>query len=122
MPLRFVLDENLRGPLRRAIVRHNATGRPEFDATCVGEPPDLPLGRRDETLLEWCEREARILISLDHAALPRHLADRLAAGRHVPGVLLIRAGASIPEVLAALEVIAYAGDAADFRDRIAYIP
>ncbi len=122
MAIRFVLDENLRGPLWRAILRHNASGGLPLDATRVGEPPDLPLGSSDEELLAWCEREGRILISLDQETLPGHLADRLDAGGHAPGVLLIRPTAAMRDVLEALELVAHAGDPAEYRDRVAFVP
>ena len=59
MAIRFLLDENLRGPLWQAIQRHNAAGGLPLDVERVGEPPDLPLGSLDSTLLEWCQRAAR---------------------------------------------------------------
>lgn len=122
MAIRFVLDENLRGPLWRAIHRHNASGGLPIDATRVGEPPDLPLGIPDDALLEWCEREGRLLVSLDRETLPDHVADRLRAGRHCPGVLLIRVHVSIPDVLEVLELVAHAGTPDEFRDLVLYVP
>ena len=48
MPLRFLLDENLRGgALWRAIQRHNAGGIDLLEATRVGDPVDLPCGSLD---------------------------------------------------------------------------
>ncbi|QDV35038.1 hypothetical protein [Tautonia plasticadhaerens] len=122
MKIRFVLDENVRGPLWRAILRHNASGGLPIDATRVGEPPDLPLGCSDEILLEWCEREGRILVSLDQETLPVHLADRLAVGKNSPGIFLIRPNASLRGVLDALVLVAHAGDPVDSRDQVVSIP
>jgi len=122
MAIRFVLDENLRGPLWRAILRHNVLDGQMIDATRVGEFGDLPLGSPDDRVLEWCEREGRVLVSLDQETLPKHLANRLAAGGHCPGVLLIRPGYSMPEVIESLELVAHAGDPVDYRDRVVYVP
>ena len=41
MPLTYLLDEHLRGPLWRAIQRHNALGTDPLDAVRVGDVEDL---------------------------------------------------------------------------------
>jgi hypothetical protein len=63
-PLRYLLDENLRGRLWQAIGVHNQTGAYPIDVVRVGDPPDLPLGSLDPDILLWAEREGRILVSL----------------------------------------------------------
>ncbi|HMF13355.1 MAG TPA: hypothetical protein VKE94_13650 [Gemmataceae bacterium] len=52
MPLRFALDENQRGLLWRAVVRHNLAGVYPLDVVRVGDPPDLPLGSADPDVLQ----------------------------------------------------------------------
>src|SRR5688500_2032312 len=117
MPLRFLLDEHMRGhPLWHAIRQHNARGVNALDVVRVGDPPDLPLGTPDPDILLWAEREDRVLISLDYSTLPNHLTDHLRNGRHSPGILLIRSNSSVSQVLAHLEVAAYAGNPADHQD------
>lgn len=51
MTLRYLLDEHLRGPLWRAIQWHNNSGVYPLDVVRVGDPPELPLGSDDPTLL-----------------------------------------------------------------------
>ena len=70
MALRFVLDENQRGLLWRAVVRHNHAGVHPLDVVRVGDPPDLPLGSIDPDILVWGERENRIAILTDGRRLP----------------------------------------------------
>ena len=41
MPLRYVFDEHHRGPLWKAVQRHNARGGYVLDVVRVGDPPDL---------------------------------------------------------------------------------
>jgi hypothetical protein len=65
VPLRFVLDENQRGLLWRAIIRHNQAGINPIDAVRVGDFANLPLGTSDSDILLWSEREERILVSFD---------------------------------------------------------
>lgn len=116
MALRYLLDENVRGPLWNAILRHNDAGGLFIDVLRVGDLPDLPLASPDVVILNWCGREVRLLVSLDYETLPGHLADHLAGGGSSPGILLIRPGASITEVVEVLELIGHAGEAAEYRD------
>ncbi len=121
MALDFLLDENMRGRLWQALVRHNATTDWPLDVIRVGDAPDLPLGMTDSDVLNWIERKSRILVSLDKNTLPAHLDQHLAAGHHVPGILLIRRGASVVPLVEYLVAVAYASDAAECQDRIEYI-
>jgi hypothetical protein len=123
MALRFVLDEHLRGgALWHALQQHNAAGVDVLDVTRVGDLADLPLGISDPDLLLWAERADRILVSLDKRTLPAHLAAHLQAGGHSAGVLILRPGNTTAQVLAALVLIAQAGDSIDYLDRIDFIP
>ena len=92
MALTFLLDEQLRGTLFRAIRHHNARGGWPIDAVQVGDPPDLPRRSTDPNILLWAERENRILISRDFRTMPGHFRDHLLAGRHSPGLLLLTRG------------------------------
>jgi hypothetical protein len=122
MPLRFVLDENQRGPLWRAVVRHNQAGVYPLDVVRVGDPADLPLASIDPDILLWGEREERILVSFDKATLAGHLANHLQAGHHSPGVFMLRRGSRLSEIVSHLALVAYASDAWEWQDRIEFIP
>jgi hypothetical protein len=122
MPLRFVLDENLRGgALWHAIQQHNAAG-PKLDVVRVGDPPDLALGSADPDILLWAERAGRILVSRDLRTLPAHLASHLQAGLHSPGILVIRRGSATPDLMFYLEMAASVGVPDDFQDILRFIP
>jgi hypothetical protein len=122
MPLSFLLDEHLRGPLWKAIQRHNQQNEYLIDAARVGDPPDLPLRSADSEILLWAERENRIVITLDENTLPSHLAEHLNAGRHSPGVFIIRDVTSLALVVSFLEVVAHASEAHEWQDNIHYVP
>ena len=122
MPLTFLLDEHLRGPLWRAIGHHNARGTHLIDAVRVGDPPDLPLGSLDPDILSWADREGRILVSLDRDTLPGFFQQHLRAGHHSPGLLLVDPLRALAVVVGELALIAHAGNPADYFDQIAYIP
>jgi hypothetical protein len=122
MPLRFVLDENLRGVLWPAFQQHNAAGVDVVDVTRVGDPPDLPLGTSDSDVLAWAEREGRIVVSWDCNTMPGHLQDHLDQGRHSPGVIILRPGFTIAVLVGILVVAAHASDPLEFRDQVRFLP
>ena len=122
MPLRFVLDENQRGLLWRAVVRHNQLGAYHLDVVCVGDLPDLPLGSTDADILRWSEREQRILVTFDKTTLPQHLTTHLQAGNHCPGVFMLRRGSRLSQVVNHLALVAYASEVWEWQDRIEFIP
>jgi hypothetical protein len=105
MPLRFVLDENQRGLLWRALVRHNQTSAYPVDVVRVGDAADLPLASLDPDILLWCECEERILVSFDKSTLAGHLANHLQAGHHSPGVFMVRRGCRLSEVVGHLTLV-----------------
>jgi hypothetical protein len=51
MALRYVLDENLRGPFWAAMRRANARRALPLEIACVGEEIELPLGISDPEFL-----------------------------------------------------------------------
>jgi len=122
MALSFLLDENLRGPLLNAISRHHLSGGLFIDAVRVGDVPELPLGIKDPQILEWCEQTGRLLVSQDYDTIPVHFANHLSAGKHVPGVLLVRPGTTFRSIVVHLELIAHAATVDEYRDRLEYIP
>jgi hypothetical protein len=122
MPLRYVLDEHLRGELWQAVQSHNARGAYPLNVVRVGDPPGLPLGADDPDVLRWAEREGRVLVSRDEGTLKTHLADHLRTGRHSPGVFLIRRGSALADVAFFLVAAAYASEAVEWQDQYRYIP
>jgi hypothetical protein len=122
MSIRFLFDENLDDPLRSAVARHNARGIDPIDAVQVGGPSDLPRGSDDPDILIWAEREGRILVSFDRSTLPNFLSDHLQAGRHSPGIFLIRRGATLTEVVDFLVLATSASEPWEWEDRCQFIP
>ena len=122
MVLTFLLDENIRASLFRAIQRHNHSSQDRLDVVRVGHSSDLPLSSDDPAILRWIEQEGRILVTEDKHTIPGHLKEHLEAGRHSPGVFLVRPGTSIPALLEFLVLVAHASKADEWRDRIEFIP
>lgn len=122
MPLAFLLDENVPGRVWRAIARHNVRSEDVLDVCRIGELADLPLGADDTTILEWAEREQRILVTEEKKTMPGHLAKHLQAGHHSPGVFLLHPGLGLPELVEFLVLAAYASEPDDWWDRIEFVP
>lgn len=122
MSLTFLLDENLPGRVVRAIQRHNLASDMPLDAVRVGDMPELPLGADDPTVLLWAESAGRILISEDKHTLPNHLEVHLAAGRHSPGVFLVRPTISLPAFIEYLVLVAHLTEPFEWQDRVTFIP
>jgi hypothetical protein len=122
MALTYLLDENERGLLWRAVQRHNILGVDLLDVVRVGDFSDLPLRSVDPVILLWCEAHDRILVSRDKKTLASHLAAHLAAGRHSPGIFLSRQHASIHVIVDFLAEAAQSSLPVERHDRIEYIP
>jgi hypothetical protein len=120
--LRYLLDENLRGPVWDALLKHNWVRPSEaVDVERVGDPADLPRGTLDPEILMWAEREDRVLLSHDKASLPGHLNDHLTGGHHVPGILIIPRGVRMKKLVPELILMAHANLPGEYIDQIVYV-
>ncbi len=122
MPIQYLLDEHLRGPLWRAIQRHNDRGDDRLEAVRVGDTSSPTLGTPDPQLLLWIEHNRRILVSEDQRTLPSYLERHLRAGHHCPGLFMIRKGSTVREVLEFLVLAACCSQEGEWQDRIIFIP
>lgn len=122
MALRYLVDENLRGPLWTALLRANARRLRPMEIACVGDEADLPLGSSDPEVLLFAEAHAFVVVSTDVRTMPVHLRAHLEAGRHCDGVFLIDLPCSIPQIIEALLYYAEESDPSHWQDRITYIP
>jgi hypothetical protein len=122
MALRYLLDENLRGPLWEALRRANGRRVHPLEIARVGEDADLPLSMGDPDLLLWAEQHGFVMISNDARTTPGHFAAHIDADHHSPGVFLIPLPAYVPEILEALFYYADASDDDVWRDQILIIP
>ena len=122
MPLAFLLDEHFRGPIWRAVLRHNAIGENQLDVVRIGDAPAPPLGTFDSEILRWAEQEARILVTMDRHTMPRVLRSHRESSGHCPGIVFIRPSAKLRVVIESLELIAYLGRPEEFADAVSYYP
>ena len=68
--VRFLVDESLRLSLVAALRR----AEPAMDVWRVGQAGMPAFGSPDPELLTFCDREKRLLVSLDRALMPDHVA------------------------------------------------
>lgn len=122
MPLRYLIDENLRGPFWSALVRANAERALPIDIMCVGEYNAPPLGSKDPDILSWAERLGYVVVSNDSRTMPGLVARHVRAGGHVPGVFLIELPCSIPQLTEALLYYATESEEDEWRDELVHIP
>jgi hypothetical protein len=118
MTVAYLLDEHIPRWWRRALIQQ----QPSLKALCVGEPGAPPLQSADPVLLEWCETHDFLLVTNNRKSMPGHLADHVARGRHVPGILVMDPALPTAVVVDDLLLIAGASFTNEFRDQIRYLP
>jgi hypothetical protein len=116
--IRYLIDENTSHAIADQLRRRD----PTIEVLTVGHDPAPPCGTPDPDLLIWMEREGYCLVTRNRSSMPRHLRDHLAAGRHVPGIFILRPKATIGEVVDDLLLIAGASRPEEYQDQIGYIP
>ena len=78
--LRLTADENFNNDIVRGLRRR----KPEIKIVRI---QDVGLsGVDDPSLLEWCAREGRILLTHDVSTMTHHAYERVRAGLSMPGV------------------------------------
>lgn len=116
--MRYLLDEHIAPVYRAQLLR----AEPELEVWIVGDPGAPSRGTLDPDILVWCEEHHFVLVTNNRKSMPRHLADHLALGQHIPGILVINPALSMGELLDELVLIAGASDELEYRDPILYLP
>ena len=115
---RFLLDEHVPHAIQSQLLRLDA----EIDVLAVGQPLAPPKGTSDADILAWIEKTGYILVTGNRRTIPGHVQAHYAAGHRIPGLLLLRRGASLGEVIEELYLLWAASDAEEYVDRILYLP
>jgi Domain of unknown function (DUF5615) len=116
--MRYLLDEHIAPVYRQQLLR----AAPDLEVWIIGDPGAPARGTLDPDILDWCEAHHFILVTNNRKSMPRHLADHLTLGRHIPGILVINLTLPIGELLDELVLIAGASDEHEYRDLILYLP
>ena len=115
----FLLDENMPHRAIRKLLRRR---EPEIRVWVVGQLDAPALGSRDPELLVWIEQHDCLLVTRNRASMPEHLRDHLAAGRHVPGILIMPKRLTEWQVADELYLIWGASLPDEYRDQLVYLP
>ena len=76
--MKFLTDENFEGAIFRGLLRH----KPDINIVRV---QDVGLSETDDpTILEWANKEGRILLTHDRRTMPRYAYQRMAEGKSMP--------------------------------------
>jgi hypothetical protein len=116
--IRYLLDENMSHTIRNQLLLRE----PEMEILTIGDGIAPALGTLDPIILTWIEQHGYILVSRNRRTIPDHLREHLAAGYHVPGIILLKRRYSLGEVLNDLLLIWHASNPNEYRDRIEYLP
>ena len=117
-PPRFLLDEHVPHAIQSQLLRLDA----EIDVLAVGQPLAPPKGTSDSDILAWIEKTGYILVTANRRTIPEHMRTHYAAGHRIPGILLLRRGASMGEIIEQLYLLWAASDAKEYVDKILYLP
>ena len=118
MSLSYLLDEHVPPAYQAQLLRRE----PTLVVWRVGAPGVPQSGTLDPDILLWCEANDFVLVTNNRKSTPVHLADHVAEGRHVPGILTVDITRDMARNLDDLLLVALAADPTDYRDRIAYLP
>jgi hypothetical protein len=118
MSIQYLLDENIPPRCRDQLAQRD----PMLIVWRVGDPGVPPLQSPDPLILEWCAANRFILVTRNRHSMPRHLAEHMAAGRHVPGIFVVVRSLSLGHLLDELLLIAGASFENEHQDQIHYLP
>ena len=118
MSIHYLIDENIAPLYKRQLLKKAS----EMQVYAVGDPGCPPRGMLDPEILFWCEENNCILVTNNRASMPPHLADHLAQGHHVPGILILNERMSIGETIEELLLIAEEGIPSAYQDQITFLP
>ena len=115
---RYLIDENLSPAYRAQLFDRE----PLLEVLRVGDEGAPARSTQDPEILKWCEQNNFILLTKDPNTIPKHLDDHLAAGHHVPGIIMINSSVPMGTILDDLILIAAASHENEYNDQIVYVP
>ena len=111
----FLLYENLNGRIYRGLLRL----KPDVDAVRV---QDVGLSAVDDKeILEWAATHARVLVSHDVNTLAGFAYERVSAGHHLAGLILIPRQLPIGKAIEEMIVLAECTDTVEFFEKVIHL-
>jgi Domain of unknown function (DUF5615) len=114
--VKLLADENFNNDVLRGVLRQN----PNVDIVRV---QDVGLTAVDDpSILEWCAKEGRILLTHDVATMTRYAYDRVKAELPMPGVFEVSRQVPIGVVIEELLIIVECSEAEEWEGQVRYLP
>jgi predicted nuclease of predicted toxin-antitoxin system len=76
----------------------------------------------DPELLAWAASNGRIIVTHDHHTMPDHVADRIAAGEKVAGVVIVSRKLPFARVIDDLEIIVMCSSEDEWENVVRHLP
>lgn len=116
MTLRYLADENFNRKVVTGLRRHAQS----LDVVRVQDVGLRTVG--DPDVLEWAAVDGRILLTHDFRTVPDFAYERIATGLPMPGVFLMPSLLDIGIAIEQLTLIAEATHAAEWANKVEYLP
>ena len=114
--MKFLTDENFEGAIFRGLLRH----KPNIDLVRV---QDVGLSEVDDpTILEWANEEGRILLTHDRRTMPRYAYKRMAEGKSIAGMLVMKATIPVGQAIEDILLIEAASTSAEWVNMVQDLP
>lgn len=113
----FLLDEHVPPFIQAQLARLE----PNLRVYMIGDDLAPVRGTPDPGVLLWIEAHGCLLVTNNRASMPGHLADHLALGHHVPGIIQLPRRMNIRAVLDDLWLIWAAAQPDEFQDQIVHL-
>ena len=114
----YLLDEHIDPLLKKGLNRQ----WPQIPVSRIGEPGAPPRGTLDPEILEWCVEHDAVLITNNRASMPIHLRERMDAGHHANGIIVLNDSLSWGEIIDELATIWFATSLDEHINLIRYLP
>ena len=114
--IRFLSDEDFNGRIVRGLFLRKG------DLNLI-RVQDVGLrGADDDVVLEWAEKNGRVLLTHDARTMPSHVRNRLEIGSCLPGVLIVDDLASIGDCIEDILLVAECSSEGEWENQIVYLP
>jgi predicted nuclease of predicted toxin-antitoxin system len=116
--LRLLLDAHV----ERALALGLRQRERELVVWRLGDPGAPARDASDPAILAWCEAHDFVLVTNNRRTMPRHLADHLGRGGHVPGIFMLNVKMSLAETIENLLDATLLSLEGEYRDQIRHLP
>lgn len=114
--VKLLADENFDNRILRGLRRKQS----DLDIVRV---QDTEIYQADDpTVLEWAAKEARVLLTHDVNTIPKYAYERIAEGKPMAGVIVVKDSAAIGDVIEDIHLSIGISDDEEFENQVLYLP